>query len=137
MSDHEWLWRRHNPLGKPASSASLRRDSQYDEILTEIRALQAKPRSALTKAGAVIGGALAAFLGIVLVLPMAELGIPLLLVGLRLLALQFDSAARVYARARLWSLMLGAWWKTTSQAVRVLVIVGAVAVTVLVVFWLF
>jgi len=67
-----------------------------------------------------------------LVVPIPELGLPLLLVGLRVLALEFEWAARAYVPvARLWSHLkaLPMRWK---------VAIGTVAVGVVgaVVWWL-
>lgn len=58
---------------------------------------QHQKRSVFARAGVVVaGGAVSVFAAPLLLAP--ELGLPLLLFGLRLLALEFDWAARLYVR---------------------------------------
>jgi hypothetical protein len=60
-------------------------------------------RSRGHRALVIAGGYAAAALGVVLVVPLPEVGLPLLVVGLRLLALRYSWAARAYLPvARLW-----------------------------------
>ena len=55
------------------------------------------------RAAVIAGGWVVGAFGLLLVVPVPELGLPLLLVGLRLLALRYDWAARAYLPvARLW-----------------------------------
>ena len=62
-----------------------------------------RKRSFARRLAVVTAGWLAAALGLVAIVPLPELGLPLLLVGLRLLALRYDWAARAYLPvARLW-----------------------------------
>jgi broad specificity phosphatase PhoE len=77
---------------------------------------------------AVLGGGFVAVVGCVLLVPAPELGLPLLLVGLRVLALQYEWAARAYVPvARLWERLkkLSMRWKIAIAAVAVLA-VGAI-----------
>ena len=63
--------------------------------------------------------------GAILLVPLPELGLPLLLFGLRLLALQFEWAARAYTPvARLWDRLkaLSLRWKIAIAALAVLVV---------------
>ncbi len=66
--------------------------------------------------------------GAVLLVPLPELGLPLLLVGLRLLALEYEWAARAYVPvARFWDRVkvLSTRWKIAIAAIAAL-IVGAI-----------
>ena len=75
------------------------------------------------------GGWSAALLGVVLVLPLPELGLPLLVVGLRLLALRYDWAARAYLPvARLWARLkaLPASAKLAVGVIAVALVAGSV-----------
>ena len=86
-----------------------------------------RERSILARTLAVVGGGLAGLTGAVVVLPVPELGLPLLLVGLRLLALEYAWAARAYIPvARLWDRVkaLSLVWKIAIAAVVVLAIAG-------------
>ncbi len=88
-----------------------------------------RERSALTRALTVAGGGLAGLVGALLVLPLPELGLPLLLVGLRVLALEYEWAARAYVPvARLWDRVKGLSlaWKIAIAAIAVLAIAGLV-----------
>jgi Beta-lactamase len=58
----------------------------FESILADIQAQRARKRSPLVLGAVLAGGFLAAAIGIVLAIPLPEVGIPLLLVGLRLLA---------------------------------------------------
>lgn len=55
-------------------------------------------RSIFARAGIVVAGGAVSIFATPLSLPAPELGLPLLLFGLRLLALEFDWAARLYVR---------------------------------------
>jgi hypothetical protein len=77
------------------------RDSQT--LLAEARDRH-RGRSRGTRLATVSGGWLAGGASVLLLVPVPELGFPLLLLGLRLLALEYDWAARAYAPvARAWS----------------------------------
>jgi len=86
-----------------------------------------RERSVLTRTLAVAGGGLAGLVGVVLALPVPELGLPLLLIGLRLLALEYEWAARAFVPvARLWDRVkaLSFAWKIAIAAIAVLAITG-------------
>ena len=88
-----------------------------------------RERSILARTLAVAGGGFAGLVGAVLVLPLPELGLPLLLTGLRLLALEYEWAARAFVPvARLWDRVkaLSFAWKVGIAAVAVLAIAGLV-----------
>jgi len=83
-----------------------------------------RERSVLTRTLAVAGGGLAGLTGAVLVLPVPELGLPLLLVGLRLLALEYEWATRAYLPvARLWDRV-----KALSLAWKIAIAIAAIVV---------
>jgi len=73
-------------------------------------------------AGSLIG---VASVPLVVVLP--ELGIPALLVALRLLAVEFDWAAHCYARVVWRWAQVRSWYRNGSRAVRALVVVALLA----------
>ena len=79
------------------------------------------------------GGWAAGLLGVVLVLPLPELGLPLLVVGLRLLALRYDWAARAYLPVA----RLGARLKALPAFAKVALGVAAVAIVAGIVWWLY
>ena len=79
-----------------------------------------RQRSRTARILTVLGGGLVGLLGAVLLLPLPELGLPLLLAGLRVLALEYEWAARAYvAVARLWERLkaLSIRWKIAFAAV--------------------
>ena len=85
-------------------------------------------RSRALRSLAVLGAGVLSVAGVLLVVPAPELGLPLLLVGLRVLALEFEWAARAYVPvARLWDRLraLSLRWKIALAAIAVLV-VGAI-----------
>jgi len=89
-------------------------------------------RSHAARALTVVGGGLAGVVGALLLVPLPELGFPLLLVGLRLLALEYEWAARLYAPvARLWERL-----KALPRAAKLALTAGTVAVVVALVLWL-
>ena len=72
-------------------------------------------------------------LGVVLVLPLPEIGLPLLVVGLRLLALRYDWAARAYLPvARLWARL-----KALPAPAKLALGVAAVAIVAGIVWWIY
>jgi hypothetical protein len=86
-----------------------------------------RERSIVARALTVAGGGFAGLVGALLVLPVPELGLPLLLMGLRLLALEYEWAARAFVPvARLWDRVkaLSFAWKVAIAAVAVLAIAG-------------
>lgn len=88
-----------------------------------------RQRSRAARILTVLGGGLVGLLGAVLLLPLPELGFPLLLVGLRVLALEYEWAARAYVPvARLWERLkaLSMRWKVAIAAVAVICVGGIV-----------
>jgi len=80
----------------------------------------------------VVAGLLAGVAAIVLVVPFPEVGVPLLLVALRLLALEFEWAARAYEP------VLRTWERAKALPLGVKLAVGAagLAVVAALVLWL-
>src|SRR4051812_34003729 len=95
-------------------------------ILDEVHARRARRRPPLVMAAVIAGGFLAAAVGVLLIVPLPEAGVPLLLVGLRLLALRFGWAATAYAHVKWRWNRLRAWWKAKPRWVRDVVVVAAV-----------
>ena len=88
-----------------------------------------RQRSRTARILTVLGGGLVGLLGAVLLLPLPELGLPLLLVGLRVLALEYEWAARAYVPvARLWERLkaLSIRWKAAIAVVAVVCVGGIV-----------
>lgn len=88
-----------------------------------------RQRSLAARILTVLGGGLVGLVGAVLLLPLPELGLPLLLVGLRVLALEYEWAERAYVPvARLWQRLkaLSARWKIAIAAVAVVCVGGIV-----------
>lgn len=80
---------------KMAVEGEKQRETVLERVLLQRE--QHRGRSIFVRAGVVIaGGTVSAVAAPLLLAP--ELGLPLLLFGLRLLALEFDWAARLYAR---------------------------------------
>ncbi len=92
-----------------------------------------RARSPGRRLAVLAGGWAAGLLGLVLVLPLPELGLPLLVIGLRLLALRYDWAARAYLPvARMWA-------RLTALPAPVKLALGVAAVAALagIVWWLY
>ena len=91
-----------------------------------------RQRSRAARILTVLGGGLVGLLGAVLLLPLPELGLPLFLVGLRLLALEYEWAARAYVPvARFWQ-------RVKRLSTRWTIAIGAVAFVAVaaIVWWL-
>ena len=87
-----------------------------------------RSRSAAVRALIAAGGLLIALAAFPLVIVLPELGIPALLLALRLLAVEFDRAAHSYAWV-VWRWgRVTRWYRTRSRAVRAAVIVGLLAI---------
>ena len=98
----------------------------------ELASERHRHRSHAVRALTVVGGGLAGVGGALLLVPLPELGLPLLLFGLRLLALEYDWAARLYAPvARLWDRL-----KALPRTAKLALTVGTVGVVVALVLWL-
>ena len=92
-----------------------------------------RARSPGRRLAALAGGWLAGFVGLVLVVPLPEVGLPLLVVGLRLLALRHDWAARAYLPvARLWERV-----KALPAFAKVALGLVAIALVAGIVWWLY
>ena len=84
-------------------------EEREDAVLEKVLAQRERHRgrSIFVRAGIVVGGGAISVLAAPLSVPAPELGLPLLLFGLRLLALEFDWAARLYVRVE--KLARGVW----------------------------
>ena len=117
-----------HPCATPSSSG--RRSASQGSDVSEARAAldaarrRHRERSFARRLAVVTAGWLAAGLGLVAIVPLPEVGLPLLLVGLRLLALRYDWAACAYLPvARLWE-------RVKSLPARAKVAIGLVGVAV-------
>ncbi len=91
-----------NGRGSLVESSEVRKETQgeRDEVLERVlrQRERHRERSVLVRACVVVaGGTIGVFAGLLSVIA-PEFGLPLLLLGLRLLALEFDWAAWAYAR---------------------------------------
>ncbi|MBF6238342.1 hypothetical protein IU474_14885 [Nocardia otitidiscaviarum] len=82
------------------------------------------------RVAAVAGGGAAALAGVALLVVAPELGVPLLLVGLRLLAMQFVWAARAHAAVSAWFDKAMVWLAAKPRWLRRLILGGLIAVAV-------
>jgi uncharacterized membrane protein len=110
--------------------------TQFADILDEVQTQRQRPRPAVVVWAAVVAGVLFALAGAALCVIFPEGGIPLLLIGLRLLALRFAWAAVAYARVRWWWVRFVAWWRSRSRALRWSIIIGVTAIVTAVTWWL-
>lgn len=92
--------------------------SDLQAILAEVHAQRARTRSPFVTAAILVGGFAAALLGAVLAIPLPEAGVPLLLLGLRLLALRLEWAATAYAHVKWRWNRVKAWWRAKPRWVR-------------------
>lgn len=97
-------------------------------ILDEVHSQRSRQRPPFVMAAIIAGGFLAALAGAALTIPLPEAGVPLLLVGLRLLALRFGWAATAYAHVQWRWNRVKAWWRAKPKWVRDLIIVATVVV---------
>ena len=105
-----------------------RGDAVLERVLTQRE--KHRGRSIFVRAGVVIaGGAVSVLAGPLSVLS-PELGLPLLLFGLRLLALEFDWATRLYVRVEKLARRLLGWLKSKVGIAVVLLVAAIVAVAV-------
>ena len=108
--------------------AEKRADAVLERVLLQRE--KHRGRSIFVRAGVVVaGGAVSVFAAPLSVLS-PELGLPLLLFGLRLLALEFDWAARLYVRVEKLARRLLGWLKSKVGIAVVLLIAAVVAVAV-------
>jgi hypothetical protein len=91
-----------NDRGSMVESSEVREEGrgERDEVLERVLGQRERhrERSGFVRAGVVVAGGTVSVFGGLLSVIAPEFGLPLLLVGLRLLALEFDWAARAYAR---------------------------------------
>src|ERR1051326_5613717 len=100
----------------------------FAAILTDMQDRRTRPRPAYVVWAAVAGGVVLALAGAALCAVFPEGGIPLLLIGLRLLAFRFAWAAHAYARVRWWWIRFVAWWRSRSPALGWAIITGGTAI---------
>jgi hypothetical protein len=104
------------------------RQAALERVLEQRCVGQARPRA--IRVGSAAFGIVAALVAVPLVIVLPELGIPLLLLALRLLAVEFDWAAHSYAWV-LWRWQQAvAWYHAASTPVRTLVVLALLAVAV-------
>jgi len=119
--------------GEVSEGARGERDGVLERVLGQRE--RHRERSVFARAGVVVAGGTVGVVGGLLALIAPEFGLPLLLLGLRLLALKFDCAARAYARvARLARGAGGRLRKLLPRSKRgvvLAVVVAAAAVVVL------
>lgn len=84
-------------------------------------------RPFLVRVVAVGAGFLLGLVGLAFVWWLPELGLPLLIAGLGLLALEFEWAARTQATVEWRALVFRRWWGRLPAAVKVVLVLGAVA----------
>lgn len=115
---------------KMAVEGEERGDAVMERVLLQRE--KHRGRSIFVRAGVVVaGGMVSIFAAPLLLAP--ELGLPLLLFGLRLLALEFDRAARLYARVEKFARRVLGWLKSK---VGIAVVVGIAAVVAVAVWML-
>jgi hypothetical protein len=125
-----------NVRGSMVESSEVREEmqeeihSERDEVLERIlqQREQHLDRSVLVRVGIVVAGGTLSIAGLLLLIA-PEFGLPLLLLGLRLLALEFDWAARAYARVARLARRVGGRLRTLlANSKRAVVLTVAVAV---------
>jgi hypothetical protein len=91
-----------NDRGSLVESSEVREEtlSEREEVLERVLRQRERhlERSVFARAGVVVAGGTISVFAALLTAIAPEVGLPLLLLGLRLLALEFDWAARAYAR---------------------------------------
>lgn len=110
----------------------LGRDGVLEGVLA--RREQHRKRSAFVRVGVVMAGGAVGLFAFFLSVVVPEIGLPLLLFGLRLLALEFDWAARLYARvARLARRVVGMFGRLSSRS-KAWVVLAVVALVASIVY---
>jgi hypothetical protein len=110
----------------------------HHEVLEKVlrqRELHRK-RSMFVRVAVAIAGSGVGVLGAILTIVVPELGLPLLLLGLRLLAYEFDWAARAYARVARLLRRWREWFRRLSSWKKVGLVTAAVLIVAAVVVWL-
>jgi hypothetical protein len=104
---------------------SLEREAAWGQVMEQRTVGRARPPALRILMAAV--GLVAAIVSVPVVVVLPELGVPLLLLALRLLAVEFDWAARSYAWV-LWRWeQAKAWYAGASAPVRALVVLVLLA----------
>ena len=112
--------------------------AERDEILERVLQQRGRhrERSLAVRVAVALAGALLSIFAAILSVVLPEVGLPLLLVGLRLLAFEFDWAARYYARVyRLAGKLRKKAGDLSPHTKSALLAIGALAVTALAI-WL-
>jgi hypothetical protein len=94
---------------------------------------QHRKKPLLVRAAFVCAGVLTGVAGLVLLFA-PEFGLPVLLVGLRLLAYEFDWAIRIYVRVATWVRRFTGWYRRLARVKKwspVIVIAGGVVVLII------
>ena len=130
-----------NDRGSMVESSEVREEGrgERDEVLERVLGQRERhrERSGFVRAGVVVAGGTVSVFGGLLSVIAPEFGLPLLLVGLRLLALEFDWAARAYARvARLARRAGGRLRKLLPDSKRGVVLTVVVVAVVVLPIWL-
>lgn len=113
---------------KKAAEGEERGDAVMERVLAQRE--RHRGRSIFVRAGVVVAGGVVSVLAVPLSVLSPELGLPLLLFGLRLLALEFDRAARLYVRVEKLARRLLGWLKSKVGIAVVLLVAAVVAVAV-------
>lgn len=104
------------------------RESALERVLA--RRVAGRARAAPLRIAVAVAGAVAGLAAIPLAIVLPELGIPLLLVALRLLAVEFDWAARAYAWV-IWRWhQVTHWFAQASTPARAATVLALVAIAV-------
>ena len=104
------------------------RDAALQRVLVQREADRARPKP--IRIAAATAGALAALAAIPLIVVLPELGVPLLLIALRLLAVEFDWAAQAYAWV-IWRWSQARhWFANASKPARAATVILLVAIAV-------
>ena len=77
---------------------------------------------------AIIAGAVLTAAGVVLIVPLPEVGLPLVVGGLRLLGRRYRWAARANARVDAVAVAAGVRWRRSSRLVKIVVVALVVLV---------
>jgi hypothetical protein len=95
-----------------------------------------RKRSMFVRVAVVIAGSGVGVVGAILTIVVPEIGLPLLLLGLRLLAYEFDWAARAYARVARLLRRWREWFRRLSPWIKLGLVTAAVLIVAAVVVWL-
>jgi Kef-type K+ transport system membrane component KefB len=125
-------------VNDPKAAKSQSRRSEHDDAIARVlrqRELHRQRSIPVRIAVALVGG-LVGMIGAILVVPALEIGLPLLLLGLRLLAYEFYWAARAYALVFRFAGRVGEWYRQLPQWLRRSLITAIVLCIVALAVWL-